>query len=323
MLKGVDFRAQSSDPFGNEPRRHPVLIPTSIKPYNAETPLPLLPDAPLTPNDLFYVRNHLPTPDLDPKAFEMEVIGIDGDTAKEFKLADIKKLPKYSVTATIQCGGNRRAEMNKARQLKGLSWDGGAIGNATWTGARLVDVLAAAGVKNLDELSERSDVHVIFEGADTGADGSSYGASVPAWRALDPRADILLAYEMNGAPLPRDHGAPLRVVVPGSVGARSVKWLTRIELATQESQSHWQQNDYKVFGPSTDWDRADFSKVPPIQSMPVTSLVCSPTAGSVMYVETPIPAILYAGAERSSSESSTSPNTVYVRHTFAARQVLP
>lgn len=93
---------------------------------------------------------------------------------------------------------------------------------------------------------------------------------------MDPRGDVILAYEMNGQPLPRDHGYPLRVIVPGIAGARNVKWLGRIYVSKSESNSHWQQNDYKGFSPSTDWDTVDFSKSPPIQHMPVISAVCAP-----------------------------------------------
>lgn len=103
-----------------------------------------------------------------------------------------------------------------------------------------------------------------------------YAASIPLSKAMDPRGDVILAYEMNGQPLPRDHGFPLRVVCPGVVGARNVKWLSKITVSDVESDSHWQQNDYKGFSPSTDWADVDFSKSPAIQNMPVTSAICCP-----------------------------------------------
>lgn len=87
---------------------------------------------------------------------------------------------------------------------------------------------------------------------------------------------------MNGQPLTRDHGYPLRAIVPGVVGARNVKWLGRITVSSAESDSHWQQNDYKGFSPSTDWDTVDFSKSPAIQNMPVTSAICSPQSGDTI-----------------------------------------
>lgn len=102
-----------------------------------------------------------------------------------------------------------------------------------------------------------------------------YAASIPLAKAMDPRGDVILAYEMNGQTLPRDHGFPVRVICPGIVGARNVKWLQRITVSNDESDSHWQQNDYKGFSPSTDWDTVDFSKSPAIQNMPVTSAICN------------------------------------------------
>jgi len=125
--------------------------------------------------------------------------------------------------------------------VKGLYWGQAAIGNADWSGARLVDVLNYYGFSDVSDIR-----HIHFHGLDTGVDGVSYAASVPADIVLDPRQDVLLAYEMNGAPISRDHGAPLRVVVPGIVGARNVKWLNKIVLSQVESDSHWQQGDYKV-----------------------------------------------------------------------------
>lgn len=106
-----------------------------------------------------------------------------------------------------------------------------------------------------------------------------YEASIPLPKAMDPRGDVILAYEMNGQTLPRDHGFPLRVVCPGIVGARNVKWLSRITVSDSESDSHWQQNDYKGFSPSTDWDTVDFTKSPAIQDMPITSAICTPQPG--------------------------------------------
>lgn len=111
---------------------------------------------------------------------------------------------------------------------------------------------------------------------------SPYAASIPLYKAMDPRCDVILAFEMNGEPLNRDHGYPIRVIVPGTVGARNVKWLGRIVIAPAESDSHWQQGDYKGFSPSTDWDTVDFSKSPAIQNMPVTSAICQPQPGEVV-----------------------------------------
>ncbi|XP_034476351.1 probable sulfite oxidase, mitochondrial [Drosophila innubila] len=263
---------EKDSPWSQEPKRHALLKPASERPFNAEPPIGLLPDHFLTPNELFYVRNHLPVPTLQPDEYELELEVESGDGKPQHKLTleEIKALPKHSVTAAIMCGGNRRSEMTRVKPVKGLSWGAGAVGNAKWSGARLCDVLQAMGVQPSEKL------HVIFEGADLDPTSHPYGASIPLSKAMDPRGDVLLAYEMNNEPLSRDHGYPIRVIVPGTVGARNVKWLTRIIVADHESDSHWQQNDYKGFSPSTDWDTVDFSKSLAIQSMPVTSAICTP-----------------------------------------------
>ncbi|XP_030564360.1 probable sulfite oxidase, mitochondrial [Drosophila novamexicana] len=261
-----------SSPWAQEPKRHDLLKPTSKRPFNAEPPISLLGEHFYTPNEYFYVRNHLPVPTLKPEEYELEleVESGPGQPSRTLSLDEIKKLPKHTVTAAIMCGGNRRSEMTRIKPVKGLSWGAGAVGNAKWSGARLCDVLQAQGVKPDERL------HVIFEGADLDPTAHPYGASIPLSKALDPRGDVVLAYEMNEQPLSRDHGYPIRVIVPGTVGARNVKWLTRIVVTDHESDSHWQQNDYKGFSPSTDWDTVDFSKAQAIQAMPVTSAICTP-----------------------------------------------
>ncbi|XP_059477284.1 sulfite oxidase [Neocloeon triangulifer] len=260
-----------SDPYAFEPRRHPALQPRSLKPYNAEPPLKLLADNFITPTELFFVRNHLPVPEIDIATYEIEIEGV-GLKPIKLNLEKLKKFKRHTVTAAVQCSGNRRSEMIEVKPVKGLSWGQAAIGNATWTGVRLRDVLLAAGLKEDPKGVE----HIQFEGLDTDPSMNPYGASIPIEKALDPKGDVLLAFEMNGQPLTKDHGYPVRVVVPGVTGARNVKWLGKIIVSGKESDSHWQQNDYKGFSPSTDWDTVDFSSAPAIQELPVISAICDP-----------------------------------------------
>lgn len=195
-------------------------------------------------------------------------------------LEDLKtRYPKHTVTATLQCAGNRRSEMNKVKLVKGLNWGIAAIGNATWGGAKLRDVLLAAGY-GPDVTSWAR--HVQFEGLDKDVTGTAYGASIPISKALSEDGDVLLAYEMNGEDLPADHGFPVRMVVPGTVGARNVKWLGKITVSAEESSSHWQQNDYKGFSPGVDWDTVDFKSAPAIQELPVQSAITSPAEDTVI-----------------------------------------
>jgi len=275
-----DSMKDETDPYRNDPKRHPALIINNPRPFNSETPLSILTDSFLTPNELFYVRNHLPVPEVNLIEYELEV-NFGDSYEKTYSLDAIKAFPKHTITATIQCAGNRRAEMKKVKTLKGLEWKGGAIGNATWSGARLHDVLKAAGV------TDKTQGHVHFEGMDIEPDGSLYAASIPIEKAFDPRGDVLLAYEMNGQPLPRDHGFPIRALVPGVAGVRNVKWVCRIFVTEEESTSLHQTRDYKGFSPSVDWGNVagEWDNAASIQEMPVTSSICNPPSGSEVKAE--------------------------------------
>ena len=227
-VKENDQLASENDPYLMEPKRNPGLVVNKAKPFNAETPLEVLDKHFYTPNEWFYIRSHLPTPDVTADDYELECTFEDGKDEKVFSLSDLKtKFQKVEMASTIQCGGNRRAEMNEVKPIKGLMWKGGAIGNAKWGGVRLSDILKDY---NLDGIK-----HVWFEGYDEGSDGEPYGASIPIGKAIS--GDVLLAYEMNDEDLPRDHGYPIRVVATGIVGARNVKWLRRIVLRHMFYQS--------------------------------------------------------------------------------------
>nr|XP_022903826.1 probable sulfite oxidase, mitochondrial [Onthophagus taurus] len=271
------------DPYSGEPLRHTVLKPASEKPYNAEPPSTLLVEHFLTPNEIFYVRNHLPVPYVDPETYELE-IEVDNGTnniKKTLKLEDLKKLPKHTINATIMCAGNRRSEMNRIKEVKGLSWGQASVGNAQWGGARLSDVLKLVGITDESQGYQ----HIQFEGLDVNTSNVPYGASIPFLKGTDRRGDVILAYEMNGQVLPRDHGFPIRVVVPGTVGARNVKWLSKIIVTQNESESHWQQFDYKGFSPSTTYDNIDWNSSPAIQELPVISAICKPIENEIVKVD--------------------------------------
>mmetsp|Transcript_29351 Transcript_29351/g.113699 ORF Transcript_29351/g.113699 Transcript_29351/m.113699 type:complete len:550 (-) Transcript_29351:714-2363(-) len=258
-----------SDPYANDPARSPLLTVRSHKPFNAEPPLELL-DSEITPNDLFYVRNHLPVPKIEAKDYKLEIVHRDGRTS-ELTLDDLEnKFKPHDVTATIMCAGNRRNEMDSIKKVKGGYWDAGAISTARWTGALLSEVLEKLGI------TEEGVEHIHFEGLDKDSTTQTiYGASIPADIAMDKKSEVLLAYKMNDEPIPADHGYPIRAVVPGIVGARNVKWVGKIIASDKESDSHWQQNDYKGFNSSIDWHNVDFTTAPAIQELPVISAICS------------------------------------------------
>jgi sulfite oxidase len=252
------------DPFSDDPTRDPRLRVLTAHPCNAETPGEGLSEF-LTPNDLFYVRNHMWVPVVKEPEHRLTIELPDGEE-KSYTMHELKeRFKKYKITATLQCAGNRRKDMtDHAKQTNGLQWTAGAISSAEWEGIKLRDVLADAGL-DLQNVPEDAQ-HAQFTGLE------AYGASIPISKAIDPYGDVILAFKMNGEDLPRDHGFPLRVIVPGNVAARSVKWLRRIVISDEESLSQWQRRDYKCFGPNVGAN-PDWSKAKSIQEMPVTSAI--------------------------------------------------
>ncbi|KAH8193879.1 hypothetical protein TruAng_011959 [Truncatella angustata] len=256
------------DPFVNDPKRDERLLQLTSKPCNAETAGDNLAGDFLTPNEVFYVRNHMWVPVIEDPTGDAHSITIelpDGDH-KTYTVGELKsKFKQHTVTAVMQCSGNRRKNMTEyARKTNGLQWGVGAISCAKWEGVRLRDVLADAGLL-INDLPEDAQ-HVQFSALE------AYGASIPIHAALDPRGDVLLAFKMNDMPLPPDHGFPVRVVVPGTVAARCVKWLSKIVISDEESTTSWQRKDYKCFGPN-ETQNLDWDKYKSIQEMPVTSAI--------------------------------------------------
>ncbi|VDK51439.1 unnamed protein product, partial [Anisakis simplex] len=261
-----------NDPYRNDPKRHPALLVNSQRPFNAETPAGLLLDSFNTPNQLFFVRSHMPVPITDVKTHKVRVDGLGVTKPIVLTVDDLKrKFKPISISATLQCAGNRRIHMSQYKKVQGLDWKGQAIGNAKWTGVRLRDILISAGVDPNDKRLK----HVQFSGADNDGEGHYYGTSITFTKAMDE--DTIIAYQMNDEDIPRDHGYPLRVIAPGIVGARNVKWLTGIHVSAEESETQWQKRDYRALPPTIGQsDPQDFSLVPAIQEYPVQCAFCRP-----------------------------------------------
>ncbi|MDQ1035237.1 DMSO/TMAO reductase YedYZ molybdopterin-dependent catalytic subunit [Streptomyces sp. V3I8] len=201
-----------------------------------------------TPTDRFFVRNHTATPVLDANTWTLTVWGdglVKGRTS-EFTLDDLKRLPATTRSAFVECAGNGRSffTTQQGQTVSGTAWTLGAVGVARWRGVRLAEVLRRAGLS-------RGAVDVLPRGLDADyvtADGTNLGRvrrPLPLSKALD---DVLLAYEMNGEPLPPDHGHPVRVLVPSWVGIASIKWVGDIEVSAQPLYSPWNTDFYRLFG---------------------------------------------------------------------------
>ncbi|MEL6105576.1 MAG: molybdopterin-dependent oxidoreductase [Planctomycetota bacterium] len=228
----------------------------------------------ITPTKHFYVRSHAPNPELDAAEFRLKVEGGVRKPAS-FSLAELKdRFPSHTITATLTCAGNRRAEFNEEGKVGGVQWGAGAIGNATWTGVALADVLAAC------EPTEGAR-HTWFEGLDQIQRDNGvipFGGSVPMEKATmtGKVPGTLLAYEMNGEPLTPDHGFPLRTVVPGYIGARSVKWLGKILVSDRPSPNHYLATAYKIVKKT---EAIDWTESGPIYRYPINGAIATPTSG--------------------------------------------
>jgi sulfite oxidase len=242
------------------------LIVRQEQPYNAEPSLADLVKQHITPVELFYVRSHGDVPKIDEASFKVKISGLV-NRELEFNVGELKdKFDTHKVAATLTCAGNRRQELSAIKKVAGVQWDAGAIGHAEWLGPMLADVLKAAELKPEAK-------HVWLEGLDPikEKDGSEapFGGSIPLDKALAKEGRNLpsvLAHSMNGKPLTSAHGAPLRLVVPGYIGARSVKWLAKIIVSDKPSPNHYLAEAYKII--QTD-DPAEVAKAEPIYEYPI------------------------------------------------------
>ncbi len=227
-------------------KRSDMIVHVS-DPLNAEPPRAALGAQELTGADTFYVRNHGPVPQLRPDAWRLRIGGLV-TRPLELSLADLQGgFARHDVVAVLQCAGNRRAGLMKVRDIPGEApWGPGATGNACWTGVRMADVLSAAGIAAGAE-------HVAFLAPDISgppAPPQPFGASIPLAKAM--REEVLLAWAMNRQPLPPVHGAPVRVIVPGYIGARSVKWVEQITVQAEPSDNYFQATAYRLLPADAD-----------------------------------------------------------------------
>jgi sulfite oxidase len=264
-----------------DPSKHSEMITHSEQPRNLEPPIERLRQDFATPTELFYVRNHGSLPQIDANEYRLSVTGM---VQQELRLSmtELREdFSKSTVVATLQCAGNRRQGLMEVAPMPGEEpWSAGAIGNAQWSGVPLVVVLEAAGV-------EPEAQHAAFDGLDEiGMEKQRFGlgGSIPIQKALS--SEVLLAYEMNGEPLMVDHGAPLRVVVPGYIGARSVKWLDSITLQEEPSTNYFQAYSYKLFPPEVDEETADWEQGLMLGELPVNSVICQPGDGETVQAGT-------------------------------------
>ena len=251
------------------------LLKRSFRPPNYETPLAYF-DSAITPNDRFFVRWHLMNiPEVDAATWRLSVGGEAAAQELTLTLEQLKgDFEPAEVVAVCQCSGNRRGLSDP--HVPGVEWGYGAMGNARWKGVRLKDILARAGLK-------KDAVEIAFDGADSPplAATPDFVKSIPAWKAVDD--NTLVAYEMNGAPLPHWNGFPARIVVPGWTATYWMKQVISIRALTQPLNSFWMNTAYRIpKGKFPQIDRfvsQESETSTPITEMVVNSLITNVSDG--------------------------------------------
>ncbi|MCW5684843.1 MAG: molybdopterin-dependent oxidoreductase [Pseudolabrys sp.] len=266
------------------------LIKLSYRPPNYETPIEYFRTA-ITPTDAFFVRYHLSDiPEIDPKTWKIDVGGEGADGTLQIGLDDLKAMPAVEVVAVNQCSGNRRGLFDP--HVPGVEWGYGAMGCARWKGARLKDVLAKAGIK-------KEAIEVVLGGADGPPFDKTpdFIKSIPVWKAMEDTT--LIAYEMNGAPLPHLNGAPARIIVPGWTGTYWMKHINSIKAVTTPDKNFWMAGAYRIplgkFPLVARFVSQETAVNTPITEMVVNSLISSHADGAKVKSGTPVGGIAWDG----------------------------
>ena len=248
-----------------------VKIVRGESPLNLEMPFEKL-EGFITPTELFYVRTHFPIPNIDRDAWWLRIEGaVENPYAINY--GELLELKSVTIPVTLECAGNNRNFLQP--KAKGVQWHLGAVGTAEWTGVPLSILLERAGVR-------ANACEVILEGADGGMleEAKSppgklqFARSVPLEKA---RADVVLAYKMNGSDLPPEHGFPVRAVVPGWFAVASIKWLHRIIVTDQTFTGYYQTMDYAY------WNRREKeAELTPLTEMQVKAEIANPAQGETV-----------------------------------------
>jgi len=253
--------------------KHPTMVIHQEEPLNAGPPLHALRQTYVTPQEYFFVRNHGNIPVVNPAIYCLSVTGMV-ERSLDLSLEELKAMPSITEVALLQCAGMRRTEMTNVKPIPGeLPWGADPIGNAKWRGVPLCAVLDVVGVR-------AGAHHVAFKGLDEVwryGKQVGFGGSIP----LEKAPDVLLAYEMNGETLPPTHGFPLRVIVPGYIGARSVKWLSSIHLQEEPSTNYFQAHAYKLFPPHITPQSVNWNKGEMLGELPLNAIICQPIEGAL------------------------------------------
>ncbi|MDO9169374.1 MAG: molybdopterin-dependent oxidoreductase [Methylobacter sp.] len=254
-----------------------ALIKKTYRPPNYETPIHYF-DTPFTPNNRFFVRYHNAViPEVKTSEWRLRIGGDAARTPLELSLEQLRRdFEQVDIAALCLCSGNRRGAFQPP--VPGIQWGSGAMGNALWRGVRLKDVLAGAGI-------DKSALEVSLAGADSGVHKTTpdFVKSLPLAKALDE--NTLIAFEMNGEPLPHWNGFPARLIIPGWTATYWIKHLTALNVISKPFDGYWMKTAYRI--PKDRFPSGQFSSQETAADMPITeivvnSLITSPADGQTL-----------------------------------------
>src|SRR5262249_46932502 len=279
---GLPDGVRTSAELDTLPGKKP-LIKLSYRPPNYETPLEYFRTA-ITPNNAFFVRYHLAgIPEVDAKTWKLSVGGEGANSQIEINLDELKQMPAAEVVAVNMCSGNRRGLFQP--HVPGVEWGYGAMGCARWKGARLKDILDKAGLK-------KEAIEIVLDGADMPVSDKTpdFVKSIPTWKAIEETT--LVAYEMNGQPLPHLNGFPARIIVPGWTGTYWMKHITSIKAVTKPEPNFWMNPAYRIplgkFPIVARFTSQETAVNTPITEIVVNSLITSPADDAQVKASAPV-----------------------------------
>jgi len=259
-VKGFPDHRDVGTPDEWIPRDGRLVRLTGRHPFNVEPPMSIHNKYKfITPCSLHYVRNHGACPDIKWDEHTLLIGGGCVPNKMEITMDELVAMPPRELPITLVCAGNRRKEQNMIRQTIGFNWGPAGVSTNVWKGVMLRDLLLQAGVSEKNMAGK----HVEFIGVEDLPNKVGpgpfpeeqwgklvkYGTSIPLARAMNPAYDVLIAYEANGEVLQPDHGYPVRLIIPGYIGGRMIKWLKEINVLEHETRNHYHYHDNRILPP--------------------------------------------------------------------------